>query len=146
MICLCPFPFWHTRCLLVGLRELFLREKPSDLVLRKLKPARESRMKLLALLLLLVLTLVTYGSAVCTLAIEVHTDAQNYQHEVEKKLLEETGKVKAALEYSGSTVDNHHNIPRNQYDSRTGGNTEDPPEGDYNNQGNGTGDANNLLG
>ena len=48
-------------------------------------------MKSLALLLH-VLTLVTYGSSVRIMAVEIHTDRDNHQHQVQKKLLEETGK------------------------------------------------------
>ena len=101
-------------------------------------------MKSLALLLLL-LTLVTYGSAVRIMAVEIHIDRDNHQHQVQKKLVEERGKDEGTQEYSGSTVDNQHNIPRNQYDNHTGGTTQQPPEGDYANQGYGGGDSNNLL-
>jgi len=80
------------------------------------------------------------------MAIEIHTDGDhNHQYQIQKKLLQETGKGEGTQEYSGSSIDNHHNIPRNQYDSHTGGTTQQPPEGDYDNQGNGGSDANNSL-
>jgi len=77
-------------------------------------------------------------------ALDIHNDEQkNHQHQEQKKLLEVTGKAKGTLEYSGSTINSHHNIPRNQYDPRTGGTNQQPPEGDYNNNGNGGGGTNN---
>jgi len=97
------------------------------------------------LLLLLVLTLATCNSFVHIVAVEIQTDGDNHQHQVPKKLLEKTGKGLGPLGSSGSTVDSHHYIPRNQYDSHTGGATQQPPEGDYDNQGNGGGVSNNLL-
>lgn len=52
-------------------------------------------------------------------------------------------KVKTTLGYSGSSVDNHHSIPRDQYNSRGGATSQQPPYGDDgSNQGNGSGGIN----
>ena len=48
----------------------------------------------------------------------------------------EIAKAKSTLQNSGSTIDNHHNIPRTDYNSRG-------PGVDGNNPENGGGDANN---
>ena len=97
-----------------------------------------------SLALFLVLTLVTYSAVVRMVALDIHiSDEQKHQHQVRKKLLEVTGTAKGTLGYSGSTIDTHHNIPRNQYNPRTGGTTQQPPEGDNDNQGNGGADTNN---
>lgn len=52
--------------------------------------------------------------------------------------------VKSTLGYSGSGIDNHHSIPREQYNSRGSGSTgQQPSYGDEeNNQGSGGGGVN----
>lgn len=87
-------------------------------------------MKSLAVLLLVVLALATYSSALCTVAGEIDTEEQHTQHEVEKKLLEGTAKVAGTQEQGGSpAVDTHHDIPRNQWSSHTGGAAQEPSDG-----------------
>lgn len=80
------------------------------------KQQPKSKMKSIALLVLLMI-MMTKTSAM--------RGKQTYGKEI--------GKAKSTLEYSGSTTDNHHNIPRTDYNSR----------GSAGGDGNGGGDTNN---
>ncbi|CAL9113756.1 unnamed protein product [Musa acuminata var. zebrina] len=88
--------------------------------------ARESRMKSRFLWLLLV-----FSMMICILA-------------THKMTFTEMENVKSTLGYSGSGIDNHHSIPREQYNSRGSGSTgQQPSYGDEgNNQGSGGGGVN----
>ncbi|URD86605.1 hypothetical protein MUK42_27434 [Musa troglodytarum] len=92
---------------------------------------KKPRMKSVSLLLLLVLIMATCSFARHKLG---HMDQRD---------IGETEKVKTTLGYSGSSVDNHHSIPRDQYISRGSATSQQPPYGDDgSNQGNGSGGIN----
>lgn len=79
------------------------------------KKQAKSRMKVLVILLLISMTLETYGRM-----------AMMDHHSIG----EDMGKAQSTQGYyGGSSVDNHHNIPRDQYNSHGGGNTSQEPSG-----------------
>ncbi|XP_072954679.1 uncharacterized protein [Typha angustifolia] len=101
------------------------QEKPLVFMLRGVKGKDAVKIK----------TLVTYGSAMRRMALMDRSSIGGGM-----------AKAKTTLGYfGGSTVDNHHSIPRDQYSSRPGGSTSQQPSGgeDGGNHGSGGGDINN---
>ncbi|KAH7662820.1 hypothetical protein IHE45_14G013200 [Dioscorea alata] len=99
-------------------------------------------MKLKAVLLVLALIIISCSSlAKSTRVLEKQEKKEKYESLVR---VEDVGKVMHIHGLAaGSSIDNHHSIPRQQYSNHGGGTSQQPPEDDDDdNQGNNNGGGN----